>query len=87
MAFVYYRDENCDKVVLEVGVGGWIDATNVIESPIVSVVTSIGLDHIEILGDSLHSIAKNKAGIIKEGRPIVIGVNCFPESVFEQKAK
>jgi folylpolyglutamate synthase/dihydropteroate synthase len=45
------------------------------------------LDHIELLGDSLHFIAENKAGIIKEGRPAVIGVNCFPETVFEEKAK
>lgn len=82
MAFIYYMEEECDKIVLEVGLGGLIDATNIIEHPVLSVITSIGLDHTEILGDSLHSIAKQKAGIIKPGRPVVIGANCFPETVF-----
>ncbi|QCX32965.1 bifunctional folylpolyglutamate synthase/dihydrofolate synthase [Caloramator sp. E03] len=70
-AFKYFKDKNVDFVVLEVGLGGRFDATNVV-NPILSVITSISYDHMNVLGDTLSKIAFEKAGIIKEGRPVVI---------------
>ena len=67
MAFVYFARQRCDIVVLEVGLGGRLDATNVIASPEAAVLCNIGLEHTEILGDTLAKIAGEKAGIIKEG--------------------
>ncbi|MBR4889935.1 MAG: bifunctional folylpolyglutamate synthase/dihydrofolate synthase [Clostridia bacterium] len=66
-AFCYFADEECDVVVLEVGLGGILDATNVIGKPLVSVITSISYDHTEYLGETISEIAKNKCGIIKQG--------------------
>ena len=67
IAFKYFYDQNCDIVVLETGLGGKFDSTNIISNPLVSVITHIDLDHMNILGDSLSKIAYQKAGIIKEG--------------------
>jgi dihydrofolate synthase/folylpolyglutamate synthase len=72
-AFEAFRAHGCDVVVLEVGLGGRLDSTNVV-TPAVTVVTNIGLDHTHILGDSLRSIAREKAGIIKARAPHVSGV-------------
>ena len=72
--------------MLEVGIGGTLDTTNIITNPIATVVTSIGLDHAEILGNTLESIAENKAGIMKKGTPMIIGSNCQPEEVFKRKS-
>jgi dihydrofolate synthase / folylpolyglutamate synthase len=72
MAFLQFRRSRCDIAVVEVGLGGRLDATNVVD-PEVSVITSIGLDHCEYLGDTIAEIAAEKAGIIKPGRPVVIG--------------
>lgn len=66
MAFDFYYQENCDIVVLEVGLGGLLDSTNVIENPLASVITSISFDHTDILGNTLTEIAQQKCGIIKE---------------------
>ena len=71
-ALLWYAEEKCDVVVLEVGLGGRFDATNVIEAPEVSVIMNIGLDHTEILGDTLGQIAFEKAGIVKPGFPCVL---------------
>ncbi len=65
MALCYFKDSNCDIVVLEVGIGGKEDSTNIIPTPLVSVITNIGLDHTGYLGNTLKEIAQNKAGIIK----------------------
>lgn len=73
IAFLYYNRHACDVVVLEVGMGGRLDSTNVIESPLVSVITGIALDHTAVLGDTVSAIAAEKAGIIKSGRPVVYG--------------
>ena len=73
VAFLYYDAQDCDVVVLEVGLGGLYDCTNVIEAPLCSVITSIGYDHMHILGNSLEEIAMQKAGIIKPGCPVVVG--------------
>ncbi len=70
LAFLYFAKKNCDIVVLEVGLGGRWDATNIV-TPLCSVITSIGLDHTAILGDTLAKIAGEKAGIIKNGVPTI----------------
>ena len=72
IAFEYFLRKNCDIVVLEVGMGGAFDATNVIECPEVAVITNIGLDHTDFLGDTVEKIAETKAGIFKEGGNAVI---------------
>ncbi|HLQ75142.1 MAG TPA: folylpolyglutamate synthase/dihydrofolate synthase family protein [Alloiococcus sp.] len=73
IAFLYFKKQKVDLLVLETGVGGKIDATNVVEKPIVSVITSIGLDHTHVLGETLEEITRHKAGIIKKERPVVVG--------------
>ena len=75
IAFLWFAREKCDFVVLETGLGGRYDATNVIPSPLVAAITRIGLDHTEILGQTLPEIAAEKAGIIKEGCAVV----CYPD--------
>lgn len=72
MAFIYFSWQRCDYAVIEVGIGGEHDKTNVI-TPEVSVITTIGLDHEKIIGPTLEDIAQEKAGIIKPGRPVVVG--------------
>ena len=72
IAFEYFLRQNCDIVVLEVGMGGALDATNVIECPEVAVITNIGLDHTDFLGNTVEEIAATKAGIFKEGGNAVI---------------
>lgn len=72
MAFEYFRQEKVDIAVIETGMGGRLDTTNVI-TPILSVITNIGLDHTRFLGDSLEAIAREKAGIIKPGIPVIAG--------------
>jgi len=73
MALLQFQRRRCDIAVIEVGLGGRLDATNVVE-PEVSVITSIGLDHCEFLGHEIAGIAREKAGIVKAGRPVVIGL-------------
>lgn len=72
MAFKYFQDKNVDIAVIEVGLGGRLDCTNII-TPILSVITNISLDHTQLLGNSLEQIAMEKGGIIKRGIPVVIG--------------
>ncbi len=72
IAMAFFLRRGCDVVVLETGMGGRLDSTNVIESPLCSVITNIGLDHTRELGDTLEKIAFEKAGIIKKGCPTVI---------------
>ena len=80
IAMLWYEREKCDVVVLETGIGGLLDSTNVIPPPLISVITSISLDHTAILGDTVEKIAVQKAGIIKGGSAVVLsGDN--PESV------
>ena len=72
IGFEYFARQNCDIVVLEVGMGGALDSTNVIPVPEVAVITNIGLDHTEVLGDTVEKIAETKAGIFKDGGHAVI---------------
>lgn len=87
LAFQYFAEQKVDIAIIEVGMGGRLDATNII-TPLVSVITTIGKDHTAFLGETLELIAGEKAGIIKKGTPVVIGEfhkETWP--VFEQKAK
>ena len=86
MAFKFFKDSNVDIAVVEVGLGGRLDCTNII-TPILSVITNISLDHTQLLGASLEQIAMEKGGIIKPGIPVVIG-EATPETrpIFEALA-
>jgi len=87
MALDYFAQQNVDLAIIETGLGGRLDSTNVIK-PLLSVITNIGFDHMDILGNTLDKIASEKAGIIKETIPVVIGES-IPETkiVFENKSK
>lgn len=86
MAFKYFADENVDVAVVEVGLGGRLDCTNIIH-PEVCVITNISFDHVGFLGDTLAKIAAEKAGIMKAGVPVIIGeANAETRPVFESSA-
>lgn len=87
LAFDYFREEKVDIAIIEVGLGGRLDSTNII-APLLSVITNIGLDHVQFLGNTLEKIASEKAGIIKSKTPVVIGeYTSETKPVFENKAK
>ena len=87
MAFEYFAQQQVDFAVIEVGLGGRLDSTNVI-TPMLSVITNIGWDHKDILGNTLEEIAKEKAGIIKEGIPVIVGERQgMLQQIFDEKAK
>ncbi len=87
-AFCLFADHPADVLLLEVGLGGRLDATNVIDKPIASVITPIGMDHPEFLGDTLEKIAGEKAGIIKKGVPVICAEQSIEaETVIEAVAK
>ena len=77
MALIYYARKKCDFVVLETGLGGTYDCTNIVDA-MISVITSIGYDHLDILGHTIEEIAENKAGIIKKGYDTIM---CYQENV------
>lgn len=85
IAFLFFQSHNVDLAVVEVGLGGRLDATNLCD-PLCVAITSIGLDHTEILGNTLEKIAFEKAGIIKTNAPVVLGPCAQPAEVFKQKA-
>jgi dihydrofolate synthase/folylpolyglutamate synthase len=88
MAFDYFRQTQVDIAVIEVGMGGRFDSTNILETPLLSVITNIDLDHQQFLGDTRDKIAFEKAGIIKPHIPVVIGERHEEtDFVFEAKAK
>lgn len=88
MAFLYFEQKKCDFIVLETGLGGLYDCTNIIKNPLVSIITSIGYDHMQILGNTLSEIAYQKAGIIKKNSHTVI-FESLPDvdNVFINKCK
>lgn len=87
MAFLQFHRRSCDVGVIEVGLGGELDATNVV-MPELAIITSISLDHCEMLGHSLELIAQAKAGIIKPGRPVIVGrVPAVAEAVIRARAQ
>ena len=86
LAFDYFATQKVDVAIIEVGLGGQLDSTNIIK-PLLSVITNVGYDHMAILGDTLTAIATEKAGIIKERTPVVIGqYTAETKTVFETKA-
>ena len=86
MSLAHFIDEECDFCIIETGLGGRLDSTNII-SPILSIITNISLDHTDILGNSLESIAFEKGGIIKDKIPVVIGeYNQHTVPIFEKIA-
>ena len=89
IAFLYYLDKDCDIVVLEAGIGGLLDCTNIIKSPLACVIGSVSFDHTQILGDTIEEIASQKAGIIKEGSPCILssGSGTSVERIFSETAK
>ena len=88
IGMVIFEEAQVEYLILETGLGGRLDATNIVEKPVVTVITSISLDHTEILGDTIEEIAGEKAGIIKQGIPIVYdGREKRAEKVILQKAE
>lgn len=86
MAFQYFAKNKVDIAIVETGLGGRLDSTNIL-NPLLSIITNIGMDHLGILGNSIEAIAKEKAGIIKENTPIIIGEHTKEtKAVFEQIA-
>ncbi|MDD2870788.1 MAG: dihydropteroate synthase [Candidatus Gracilibacteria bacterium] len=83
IALEYFKQKKCEYVILETGCGGRLDTTNIV-NPIITAITSIGIDHTELLGDTLEKIAFEKAGIIKENVPVVYN---FENEIIEKKAK
>ncbi|WP_097028014.1 bifunctional folylpolyglutamate synthase/dihydrofolate synthase [Clostridium peptidivorans] len=77
VAFLYFYEKKCDFVILEVGLGGRLDATNVIEKPLVSAISKIGYDHVNILGNEIEDITREKAGIIKDNTVVVLSPQDF----------
>lgn len=88
LAMLFFAEEECDIVVLEAGLGGELDSTNVIPTPLLSVICAIGLDHTAVLGDTVEQIASAKAGIIKAGGDVLIyGRDKSAEEVFSKKCE
>lgn len=88
LALKWFRKSKCDLVILECGMGGLTDATNVIDSPVLSVITGVSVDHASFLGATVAEIAHQKAGIIKEGRPVLwCGADPEAEAVIRAEAK
>ncbi len=86
MAFCYFKIEKVDIAIIETGLGGRLDTTNII-TPIASVITNIGIDHTQFLGDTIKEISMEKAGIIKQGVPVVIGeTHAVSSKIFDAKA-
>ena len=81
IALLYFKKAGCEAVVFETGLGGLLDCTNVIQRPLVSVITSISHDHTAILGKTISEITEQKAGIIKDGCPVVLSINNPDEAV------
>ena len=87
LAFEYFAQNGCDYVVLECGLGGRLDSTNIIDTPVLTVITGIDFDHVSILGDTIEKIAFEKAGIIKPGVPCLwCGENELAEGVIRARA-
>lgn len=88
LAFLYFKEQQCDIVILETGLGGTFDSTNVIENPLLCIITALGLDHTAQLGSTMTQIANAKAGIIKQGVPVVFyGENKEGEAVIRKRCE
>lgn len=80
IAFEYFKEKNVDIAVIETGLGGRLDATNIVQ-PVLTIITSISMDHVSFLGDTIEKIAFEKAGIIKPNIPVICGCQPYPEAV------
>jgi len=88
LAFLYFKEQKCDLVILETGLGGAFDSTNVIQQPLLCIITALGLDHTAQLGNTIEEIAEAKAGIIKQGVPVVFyGDSEAGEAVIRARCK
>ena len=87
IAFLYFKEKECDIVILEVGLGGRLDSTNIIKNPLISVIMNIGLEHTQILGDTLDKIAYEKSGIIKEKCDVVVYENKKLTNIYKNICK
>lgn len=86
-AFLIFRESNCDVCIVECGLGGDSDSTNVVSNPVLSVITNVQMDHCQILGSTISEIASHKAGIIKKGCPVLYGGNDSAIDVIRAKAE
>ena len=86
MAFIYFNENNVDHALMETGMGGRLDATNV-SQPVVSIITNIGLEHTDVLGNTLKEIAKEKAGIIKENTTVITSAKGIALNIIEKISK
>ncbi|MBW2965627.1 bifunctional folylpolyglutamate synthase/dihydrofolate synthase [Candidatus Woesearchaeota archaeon] len=86
IAYLYFKEKNTDYVILETGMGGRLDATNT-STPILSIITNIGLEHTDVLGNTLKDIAKEKAGIIKPNTTIITNAKALPLKIIKNTAK
>lgn len=86
LAFEYFASQRVDIAIIETGLGGRLDATNVLEKPLASVITSIGMDHMQQLGNTIDAIASEKAGIIKQGVPAIVNVDENVKAIFARRA-
>jgi len=86
LAFLYFKEKNVDYAVIETGLGGRLDATNIVK-PLISVITNISLEHTDILGDTLEAIAEEKAGIIKPGAPVITAAKTPAREVIKKEAE
>lgn len=86
MAFLYFKDKETDVVILETGMGGRLDATNIVQEPLLTIITSINLDHTDRLGQTIEAIAFEKAGILKENIPVIISKNNLGIEIIKKEA-
>ncbi|MCH9811889.1 hypothetical protein K0U07_03890, partial [bacterium] len=86
LALIYFKEEGVDYAVIEVGIGGALDSTNIIDSDL-AVITNVSMDHADVLGDTLQEIALQKAGIIKSSMPVVLGYYANLQAVHKQIEK
>ncbi|MGN1480386.1 bifunctional folylpolyglutamate synthase/dihydrofolate synthase [Porcipelethomonas sp.] len=94
IALIYFLEEKCDIIFLETGIGGELDATNIINPPLTSVITSVSLDHVKLLGDTVEKIAVQKSGIIKKNSPVIVSydnkesvIKIFAEKAADTQSK
>ena len=86
IALLEFREQNCEYAVMECGIGGFLDATNIIDKPVCSTITSVGLDHMDVIGNTIEDVAKEKSGVIKQEIPCILGPTCWGIKPFYQRA-
>jgi len=86
IALLEFERQGCEYAVLECGIGGHLDATNIVDEPVCSAITTLGHDHMDVLGNTLEEIAREKAGVIKRGIPCIIGPTCRNVHPFLERA-